>query len=121
RVGVAHSKPFRLYHTCATCFNLLARYTQETLRMNMTQLDAALMLAAVLTNFSWLWFVKEMWFDHECVHARLDRNARPGSRTGHLSRRNGHPTRKHGRLESPTGPFTGRINALCRETPMDVQ
>ena len=31
----------------------------------MTQLEAALLLAAVLTNFSWLWFVKEMWFDHE--------------------------------------------------------
>ena len=33
--------------------------------MNMTQLDAALMLAAVLTNFSWLWFVKEMWFTND--------------------------------------------------------
>jgi hypothetical protein len=31
----------------------------------MTPQDAALLLAAALSNFSWLWFVKEMWFDHE--------------------------------------------------------
>lgn len=29
----------------------------------MTPHEAALLLAAALTNFSWLWFVKEMWFE----------------------------------------------------------
>ena len=27
--------------------------------------EAGLLLAAVLTNFSWLWWIRELWFDHE--------------------------------------------------------